>query len=116
MSLLRGERGAGSILVVAIIASVLCLTGMAVPLYSVLVVKRTVAAAADAAALAAADVAVGRAPGLPCEVAGRVAAANGAALADCRPDGLVVTVRAEASVIGFTVAAVATAGPPSGQP
>ncbi|MEX1078502.1 MAG: Rv3654c family TadE-like protein [Homoserinimonas sp.] len=112
MRLPRGERGAGSILVVAIIATVLCLTAMSVPLYSVLAVKRVTGGAADAAALAAADVAVGRAPGIPCVVAARVAEANGTILSGCRPDGLVVTVRVESTVLGFTVAATSSAGPP----
>lgn len=109
---LRTESGAGSILVLAILAAVIGLTALALPLYSVLVTKRAVGGAADAAALAAADVAVGRAPGAICVVAARVAEANDAVLTGCRPDGLVVTVRAETVVLGFTVAAVASAGPP----
>ena len=112
MPFLRGERGAGSILVVAILGSVLCLSALSVPLFSVLATKRIADGAADAAALAAAEVAVGRAPGSPCDVAADIAGANGTILAGCRPDGLVVTVRVESVVLGFTVAATATAGPP----
>jgi secretion/DNA translocation related TadE-like protein len=109
---LRGDRGAGSILVVAILAAVIGLTVLSLPLYSVLVVKRAMGGAADAAALAAAEVAVGRAPGITCVVAERVAEANGAVLTDCHPDGLVVTVRVETLVLSFTVAAISSAGPP----
>ena len=108
----HGERGAGSILVVAILAAMVSLCALAVPLCSVLVVKQLAAGAADAAALAAADVAVGRASGIPCTVAGQVAAANATSLTACAPDGLVVTVRVEKEVLGFAVVASATAGPP----
>lgn len=111
---LREESGSGSILVVAILAAVLSLTALSIPLYSVLAVKQVTAGAADAAALAAADVAVGRVPGDPCTVAGDIAAANGTALSECKPDGLVVTVRVTAMAMGFTVASSATAGPPGG--
>jgi secretion/DNA translocation related TadE-like protein len=107
----REETGAGSILVVAILAAVLSLSALSVPLYSVLALKGVAGGAADAAALAAADVAIGRAPGVPCVAAARVAEANGTILAACQPDGLVVTVRVEAAVLGFTVAAAASAGP-----
>ena len=109
---MRGERGAGSVLGVAIIATMLCLVALALPLYAVLVVKQSVAGAADAAALAAADVRVGIVPGEPCAVAAAVAAANGAELAGCAVDGLVVTVTARRAFAGFAVGVSATAGPP----
>jgi secretion/DNA translocation related TadE-like protein len=112
----QADRGAGSILVVAILGSVLCLSALAIPLFSVLATKRITDGAADAAALAAADVAVGRAAGMPCEVAAEIAVANGTVLAGCQPDGLVVTVRVESVALGFTVAATATAGPPRTEP
>ena len=108
----RSERGAGSVLAVAIVAVLFGLTLMLVPLYSVLVTKQALAGAADAAALAAADVRVGREPGEPCAVARQVAAANGGRLASCSVDGLVVTVEVAASVAGFAVGVAATAGPP----
>lgn len=116
MRMLQGETGAGSILVVAILATVLGLSALSVPLFSVLAVKRVTSGAADAAALAAADAAVGRATGVPCLVAARIAEANGTALAACQPDGLVVTVRVEATALGFTVGATASAGPPGAEP
>jgi secretion/DNA translocation related TadE-like protein len=112
----RDERGAGSILVVAILAAVIGLAALAIPLYSVLVTKRAAEGAADAAALAAADVAVGRAPGVICDVAARVAEANAAVLTDCHPDGLVVTVRVERQAAGFAIGAIASAGPPETPP
>jgi len=107
------DAGSGSVLAVAVIAGVLCVTAMALPLYLVFAEKQALAGAADAAALAAADVRVGFSPGEPCAVAARVAAANGGSLASCSVDGLVVTVRVTGSVAGFGVGAVATAGPPA---
>jgi len=106
------ERGAGSVFAVAIVAALVCVTAMLVPLYSVLAKKQALAGAADAAALAAADVRVGLEPGEPCAVAARVATANGGGLASCSVDGLVVTVVVSASVVGFAVGVAATAGPP----
>lgn len=111
-----GEAGAATVVTVAMMAAVVSLTAMALPLYSVLVVRQSVAAAADAAALAAADVAVGRAAGSPCEVAARVAIANGASLTSCELDGLVATVAASRLMLGFELSAWATAGPPRGEP
>ena len=107
-----GERGAGSVLGVTLVACVLCLTAMLLPLYAVLVEKRAVAGAADAAALAAADARAGILPGEPCPVAAAVVAANGAELGACTVDGLVVTVTARGSFAGFAVGVSATAGPP----
>jgi secretion/DNA translocation related TadE-like protein len=111
-----GDRGSGSILAVAIIAAVLALSFSLVPLYGVYLAKRQVAGAADAAALAAADVAIGLAPGNPCPTAARVARANHVALRACRLEGVIVTVRVSASVLGFTVPVIATAGPPGALP
>jgi len=101
------------VLAVIVVACLICLTLLLVPLYSVLVTKQSLAGAADAAALAAADVRSGLEPGEPCAVAARVAAANGAELSRCSVDGLVVTVVATASVAGFAVDVAATAGPPA---
>lgn len=109
---MRSDRGSGTILAVAITAGVVAVTGLALPLYMGYAVRQAVAGAADAAALAAADTASGLLPGYPCEAAAAAVAANGAGLASCDLDGLVVTVTATRSVLGFAVSARATAGPP----
>ena len=96
----------------AVAGSVLAAMALVVPLYTGLGIRESVAAAADAAALAGADVAAGISPGTPCQVATRVAAANRASLGACTVDGLVVTVRARAGFLGITLASTATAGPP----
>jgi len=107
----RDERGAGSVLAVAIVAALVAVTALALPLYMVLAAKQAAGGAADAAALAAADVRVGIVPGEPCVVAASVASANGAELGACEFDGLVVTVTTHTRVAGFAVEASATAGP-----
>jgi secretion/DNA translocation related TadE-like protein len=107
------DRGSGSLLAIGLVAAIAVLTSLLVPLHSALAVRSLVGAAADSAALAAADVAVGLTPGIPCEAAARAASAAGAQLASCAVDGLVVTVVASRGILGVDVTAAATAGPPS---
>jgi secretion/DNA translocation related TadE-like protein len=109
-----GESGAGSVLALAIVAALVCFTAMALPLYLVLAKKQSLAGAADAAALAAADVRAGLLPGEPCAVGAVVARANAAELGGCKFDGLVVTVTVMATVGGLPLRVQATAGPPPG--
>lgn len=108
----RYDRGSGSILAVAIVAAMFGVLAVSTPLYAVLTVKQAATGAADAAALAAATVAAGIVPGVPCAAAASLAAANGAILTRCEPDGAVVTVRVGIRILGFDVPAAATAGPP----
>jgi secretion/DNA translocation related TadE-like protein len=103
----------GSVLAVAIAGASAGLALVAIPLYGVLVERAAVAGAADAAAVAAADARTGAVPGVPCERAAQVAAANGADVRDCRVDGLVATVDVSRSVLGFEIHARASAGPPA---
>ena len=97
---------------IALIGAIVGLTAAVVPLYAVLVARSTVAGAADAAALAAADARVGVATGFPCERADEVAAANGAKLTACEVDGLIATVSVSRTILGFDLESSATAGPP----
>ncbi|WP_137843265.1 Rv3654c family TadE-like protein [Microbacterium sp. 2FI] len=76
------------------------------------VVGQRLAAAADAAALAAADTASGAAHGIPCERADEVAHAHDAVLAECRLEGLIATVSVTTSFGGVEATARARAGPP----
>ena len=110
-SRLRGEVGAGSVLALTVIAAILAMGSLVAPLGIVLVTRERLAGAADAAALAAADVIVGLRPGDACSVAREAALANVATLTACVVDGEVVTVRVTARVINFEVIADATAGP-----
>lgn len=72
------------------------------------------AGAADAAALAAADVISGAVAiaDEPCAVAARVATASGATLTRCDVDGFVATVQVEAAYAGLAAVSRARAGPP----
>jgi len=108
---LTGERGAGSVLVLAVVAATVLVTGMLAPVAGISVVRHRATTAADAAALAAADSLVGVTTGDPCERAGEVAAAAGASVLRCVPDGLVVTVRVRVVGTFIPVEADATAGP-----
>ncbi len=106
------ERGAGSVLVVAVVGSVVALTAIALPLCALLPVAVRADGTADAAALAAADTALGVISGVPCERATSVAAAMGATVERCVVTGLTATVRVRvlAGVVGVT--GTATAGLP----
>ena len=107
----RGERGAGTVVTLALGHGVMAVLLLVMPLVAALSTRHAVTGAADAAALAAADVASGLLPGHPCDAATRVAAANGAALRTCTVDGLVATVVVSRWVLGFAFAESATAGP-----
>jgi secretion/DNA translocation related TadE-like protein len=110
--ILRGEGGSGTVLGLAVIGSILAVVAVSLPLYIGLSIKQSLLGAADASALAGADVAIGIAGGSPCAVASRVASANDAILDQCAVDGLVVTVRAKRDFLGLELTASATAGPP----
>jgi secretion/DNA translocation related TadE-like protein len=106
------ERGAGSVLVLGIVAACVIVSLVVIPIYRGAVTRRAVANAADAAALAAADVAIGITPGVPCEAAASAAELNGTRLSECLLSGVVVTVTTESIVLGVRVLARARAGPP----
>lgn len=108
----RADRGAGSVLVLALVAAVVVLGLCGVALAGGLTQRQRVIGAGDLAALAAADAASGAIAGEPCEVAGRVAAAGGARLTNCAVDGLVVDVTVAGSLSGIPITARSRAGPP----
>ncbi|MBM9461150.1 flp pilus-assembly TadE/G-like family protein [Nocardioides sp. zg-536] len=93
-----GQRGAATVLVVAM-CGVLLLVGAGTGVVAALVVAhRQAQGAADLAALAGATVLAEPGRGDPCGAAGEVAAANGAALVSCTVQGQDVLV--EVSVAG----------------
>ncbi|GAA2249776.1 pilus assembly protein TadG-related protein [Herbiconiux moechotypicola] len=77
------ERGSGSVLAIAVLVVAATLAGTGFLLGSALAERQRLQGAADAAALAAADVLAGRVAGEPCGVAGEVASALEARLVDC---------------------------------
>lgn len=108
----RSGRGSGSVLALTMILAILSVSLALVAVGAATGVRQRVIAAADSAALAAADTALGATPGSPCANAERVAIAHGASLGRCDVDGLVVTVETRATFAGFPVHARSRAGPP----
>lgn len=106
------ERGSGTVLALATVAVLAAVTAAVVLVCGAWVARQRAGLAADAAALAGADAAVGRAAGDPCTQARLVARANGAALAECAVAGVVVTVTAVVPYAGWRAEAPARAGPP----
>jgi secretion/DNA translocation related TadE-like protein len=99
------------VLAVGVAAAIVCLAAAVVPLYTVLALRSSVAGAADAAALAAADARVGAVTGYPCERAAEVARANGATMTACTVDGLVATITVSRQLGALTVEQSASAAP-----
>ncbi|MCU1421851.1 MAG: topoisomerase, partial [Microbacteriaceae bacterium] len=109
---MSGDRGSGSVLGLSIVGAVIALLLLLLPLAGAIELRQRVSSAADAAALAAADVESGAIPGIPCREAGRVTAAVGAVVERCEVDGGVATVRVRGGILGLAATATATAGPP----
>jgi len=105
------ERGAGSVIVLAIIGSVLALTAGLLPVLILFVHSQRAANAADAAALAAADALTGAVVGSPCDLAASVAQRNGARLISCANTGPETSVTVAMRILAFELTATARAGP-----
>lgn len=90
------DAGAGTVLALAVITSVVLAATAVATFGEAVVVRHRAAAAADAAALAGA-VATSSGRGDGCRVAGSVAARLGARLSACRLRGAVVAVRVDVS-------------------
>ncbi|RIQ27331.1 Rv3654c family TadE-like protein [Jiangella rhizosphaerae] len=86
------ECGAGTVLILSVVLVIMVATQAVAVLAAGQSARHRAAAAADLAALAAANrLALGSAD--PCADAGRIAEANGAALRDCVVDGMEVEVQ-----------------------
>lgn len=112
-----GERGSGTVLVLGLSAVVLVLLSVVLLLGSVVTARHRASVSADLAALAGADVVLGRAGGDPCGRAAEVARAHDSLLERCvvgTDDSVAVAVstrpRGGAAVLG-TATAHARAGP-----
>lgn len=77
------DIGAGSVLVLAVLATAMAVMVAISLLGQVVLARHRAESAADLAALAAADVVVGRVAGTPCAAAARIASANAARLLEC---------------------------------
>ncbi|WP_246226802.1 Rv3654c family TadE-like protein [Rathayibacter agropyri] len=112
MVLMRGgatqEEGSASIVAVAVVTGTILVTTAVLLGCGVVVGHQRAVAAADASALAAADVGSGLVPGEPCAEAERVAAAGGASVLTCTFEGSVASVQ----VAVGPLRARSRAGPP----
>lgn len=81
------DRGAATVLVVALAGLLLLVGAAAAVVGAIVVAHRTAQAAADLSALAGATVLADHSGRDPCAAAAEVAAANGAALTSCAVDG-----------------------------
>lgn len=114
-----GERGAGTVLIVGVIGVLLAAALGVSGLIQAQAAAGRARSAADLAALGGATALSSvLAPGDPCEVAGRVARANGAEVTACTAAGedVVVEVSVGIRVLGVarTAASAARAGPVDG--
>ena len=106
----RSDAGSATVLAVGIVAAMLVLLAGLVPVVVLLGAHERAAAAADAAALAGADTALGVTAGIPCERAGEVARSDGARLLRCRQSGTDVRVDVAVQALGLALPAAALAG------
>lgn len=105
------EAGAGTALALAVAAGLVAVFALVAPLAVLVTASHRASAAADAAALAAGDTALGLVAGAPCDRAAEVARAAGAVLDRCSQRGDLVRVRVRVTAVGLPLASDAVAGP-----
>lgn len=110
---LAADDGAGTALVVGLVAAVAIVASTMLPLTLGFAKTRALVATADSAALAAADTASGALPGYPCEAAESAVLLGGATLVECRIDGVVASVTVADDILGVRAEASSRAGPPA---
>jgi secretion/DNA translocation related TadE-like protein len=111
LRLFRSDRGAGTILALAVVSlSVSLLIVSQAQAFNLLADLR-LQATADSIAVAAADSLRGLSLGLPCEIAEQMSAANMANLVECRIVGLEVFITVHSDAVGIVLIAKARAGP-----
>lgn len=108
----NNDDGAGGILALMIVGAAALAASLVGVGCGVAIAQARSSATADSAALAAASVAAGFAPGDPCDAAALVSTANGASLARCDAVGTEVYVQCNMHSGGITVFATARAGQP----
>ncbi|HET8615805.1 MAG TPA: Rv3654c family TadE-like protein [Actinomycetales bacterium] len=118
------ERGSATVLVLGVCLLTVVLLTTVAALGSALVARHRAESVADLAALAAADVLVGRAAGQPCAAARAAVAANSrgdVTVVECRPERDAVEVEVTVRPVGWVAAvgsatARARAGPATSPP
>ena len=106
------DRGSGTVLAIGVLGAVVAFVVAVVPVGSLLVAHQLASAVADASALAAADTASGRVPGISCDAAARTAERNRTRLIECAVDSLIASVTVAAPSPWGDVTVSARAGPP----
>lgn len=109
----RHDRGSATVWVAVAACAMCAVFAVVLALGQVVVARHRAGAAADLAALAAADLALEGA-GPACAVAARVARAQGAALVRCAVDGEIADVTATAALGPYAPEVRSRAGPPDG--
>ncbi|AND17266.1 helicase [Rathayibacter tritici] len=109
-----GDQGSAAVVAVGVVAGTILVTAAVLAGCGGVVGHQRAVAAADASALAAADVASGLLAGDPCGRAAEVARANSAELRLCTIDGGGASVEAAVAVepLSLTFTARSRAGPP----
>lgn len=110
------DRGAGGVLALAIAAGVLAFSLLALSLFSVLPSKARVHAAADSAAIAAAETAAVSSVAQPCALASEAAELNQAVLENCAVASGEATVTVSRRLFGVAFSVTARAAVPRPQP
>ncbi len=106
------ESGSAAPLAVGLSACLVLTAVLLVPLYRGVVLTRSLAAAADSAALAGADAASGLEAGFPCERAAQSASLSGVRLEECTALDGIVTVTVSGELLGQRLRVEARGGPP----
>ncbi|MDY0914900.1 Rv3654c family TadE-like protein [Rathayibacter festucae] len=107
-----GEDGSAAVVAVGVVAGTVLVTAAVLAGCGGVVGHQRAVAAADAAALAAADVGSGLLPGEPCGEAERVVRAMAATLAGCALEEGIATVEVVVAVGPLALPAHSRAGPP----
>ncbi|MCS0499573.1 Rv3654c family TadE-like protein [Protaetiibacter mangrovi] len=107
----RADAGSGGVLAIAIVGTTVVTALAGLSIGSALAVRQRAVAAADAAALAAADALLGAVPGDPCALAAEVAAAHRVALAACELGGAEARVVVSTEALGVPISVGSRAGP-----
>ncbi|MFE7464884.1 Rv3654c family TadE-like protein [Streptomyces sp. NPDC057499] len=110
-----GDRGLATVWVAMTTATLCAVFAVVLALGQVVVVRHRAGGAADLAALAAADRAL-RGPEEACAAAGKVAAAQGAAVVRCAVSGEIADVTARVALGPYTPEVRSRAGPPAAAP
>lgn len=108
---LRSEKGAGTVLALAVVSLSIALLVLSQTLAFNLLSNLRLRASADSIAVAAADSLRGLSVGYPCEVAKKMAASNRLNLEECRIVGFEVFITVHSDAVGIVLNAKARAGP-----